>query len=78
MNKRLLRLLIMGGGVVFFAVAILTFIAYQRKPFNLPGTAVLTQEKKDDASARVDMTVSCFFFFRGQQSDAGRQSSTAG
>jgi len=62
MNNRLLRLLIMGGGVVFFTVSILTFIMYQRKPAALPDTIIPSNEKKKEPASGVELTVSCFFF----------------
>ncbi len=62
MNGRLLRILIMGAAVVFLAVAIITFIAYQRKPLALPDTILPNADKGQQSDKPADLTVSCFFF----------------
>lgn len=65
MNRRLLRLLVMAGAVLFFAVAILTFISYQRKPMALPETILPDSGTKTGEENGFDRTMNCFFFSEG-------------
>ncbi len=65
MNRRLLRLFIMGGAVLFFAVAIMTFISYQRKPMAMPETILPENNTRTGQDSSFDKTVNCFFFSEG-------------
>jgi hypothetical protein len=62
MSSRVIRLIIMGGAVLFFCVAIITFIAYQRKPVASLTPEMAGAQVETDPDELLERDVSCFFF----------------
>lgn len=62
MNSRGIRLIIMGGAIVFFLVAIITFIAFQRKPMAVITPEMAGTKSENEVEPLFEREVSCFFF----------------